>query len=98
MVPGEQPEFSFDPSGNEDGYRGWQDQRRAALDRLAAQMGLPLGRKVEVWLRGEIRLVGVLRMRHETLFLPEKRDNHMELIVDNVPFLPSEIQSCVAID
>ena len=90
-----QREFNFDPDGSEEGYRGWQEQRRAAMRELAVKIGLPLGRKVEVWLRGEIRLIGILRLREETLFVPEKRDAQLELIVDNVPFSPAEITACV---
>jgi hypothetical protein len=63
---------------------------------LALKIGLPLGRKVEVWLRGEIRLIGILRLREETLFVPQEREAQLELIVDNVPFLPAEITSCVS--
>ena len=32
-------------------------------------MGLPLGRQVEVWLVGEIRLRGKLRLQEEVLFM-----------------------------
>ena len=61
-------------------------------------MGLPLGRKVEVWLQGDIRLAGVLRLREEQLFVPEDYEPRLELVVDNVPFTPGEILSCVVLD
>jgi hypothetical protein len=90
-----QCEFNFDPGGRDEGYRSWLDQRRSALRLLAAKLGLPLGRKVEVWLRGEIRLTGILRLREETLFVPEGREAQLQLTVDNVPFSPAEITSCI---
>jgi hypothetical protein len=98
MTLSAQHEFNFDHKGNEEGYQGWQEQRRAAMRQLALKIGLPLGRRVEVWLRGEIRLLGILRLREETLFVPEEREAPLELIVDNVPFSPAEITSCVCVE
>lgn len=95
MITSGQSEFSFDSTGSAEGYRDWQEQRRAAMRQLAARLGLPLGRKVEVWLQGEIRLTGILRLREELLFVPEEREARLELIVDNVPFSAAEIISCV---
>lgn len=68
------------------------------MRRLARTLGLPLERKVEVWLRGDIRLVGILRLREPMLFVPTERETHIELCVDNVPFTIGEIVSCVAFD
>ena len=95
VITSGQSEFSFDSTGSAEGYRDWQEQRRAAMRQLAARLGLPLGRKVEVWLQGEIRLTGILRLREELLFVPEEREARLELIVDNVPFSAAEIISCV---
>jgi hypothetical protein len=94
----EQSQFDFSSSGREEGYRKWQDQRHQAMRLLARKLGLPLERKVEVWLIGEIRLIGILRLREQSLFVPEKGDPRLELIVDNVPFTPAEMVSCVAVD
>jgi hypothetical protein len=77
--------------------RQWLAQRRLAVRQLSHKLGLPLGRKVEVWLKGEIRLVGVLRLREDQLFVPDDRDPELELMVDNVPFVPGEMTSCVAL-
>ncbi len=68
------------------------------MRQLAAKLGLPVGRKVEVWLRGEIRLTGILRLREELLFVPEGREARLELIVDNVPFSATEITSCTCVE
>lgn len=98
MNAAEQPQFDFTSNGSEEGFHKWQDQRREAVRQLARKLGLPLERKVEVWLRGEIRLVGVLSLREQNLFLPEDRDPRLELTVDNVSFTPVELISCVAVD
>jgi len=93
-----QQQFNFGLPGQTDGYHHWHEQRRDSQRQLARKMGLPLERKVEVWLRGEIRLVGVLRLREEQLFIPEDYEPRLELVVDNVPFTPGEILSWVALD
>jgi hypothetical protein len=96
--PAEQSQFDFGGSSGEQGWRRWHEQRREAHRQLARKLGLPLDRKVEVWLHGEIRLVGTLRLREQTLFLPEESNSRLELMVDNVRFTPGEMASCVAID
>lgn len=98
MNSAEQPEFDFASDSREEGYRKWHDQRRNATRQLARKMGLPLERRVEVWLRGDIRLEGILRLREPRLFIPTGVDPRLELIVDNVPFTPGEMLSCVAMD
>jgi hypothetical protein len=98
MDSARQPQFDFSSGHHEEGYRNWLEQRHQAMQQLACKLGLPLERKVEVWLRGEIRLVGVLRLREQKLFIPEKDDPRLELVVDNVPFTPGEVVSCVALE
>ncbi|MCI0538486.1 MAG: hypothetical protein L0Z50_25035, partial [Verrucomicrobiales bacterium] len=66
--------------------------------KLASKLGLPLERKVEVWLRGDIRLNGTLKLREEQLFVPEERELRVELMVDGVPFTADEMISCVRAD
>nr|WP_321349206.1 hypothetical protein [uncultured Methanoregula sp.] len=58
-------------------------------------MGLPLNQRAEVWLKGGIRLRGVLKLKEEQLFVAEKRDPRLELAVDGVSFLAAEIESWV---
>ena len=60
--------------------------------------GLPLGHRVEVWLRGNIQLRGRLRLKDEVLFIEESAVNHLELVVENVPFTHAEMESCVRLD
>ena len=98
MQPSEQVCFDLFGAGPTTGYDLWREQRRQALKELSRKMGLPLGRKVEIWLRNDIRLLGVLRLREEQLFIPEQRDPQLELTVDNVPFVPGEMKSCVVLD
>ena len=93
-----QTQFDFDSEGGVGGYNRWQEQRRQAVRQLSQKMGLPLGRNVEVWLRNDIRLVGILRLREEQLFVPEEREPELQLVVDNVPFVPAEIAACVVLE
>lgn len=94
----EQLQLRFDSLHTCDGYSGWIEQRRAALERLAREVGLPLGHRVELWLSGGIRLRGILGFNDELLFVPEKRDETCQFAVDGVPFSAAEIESCVRVD
>ena len=69
-----------------------------AAAELARKINLPLGHVVEVWLRGNVRLRGQLRLRDEVLFLEESAVNHLELVVNRVPFTVAEMESCVRLD
>jgi len=93
-----QGEFSFQAGPREDGYARWLAARSLKAAALARQMNLPLGHQVEVWLRGEIRLRGVLRLREEQLFVEEDAVRHLELMVDHVPFTYREMESCIRLD
>ena len=97
MTP--QGEFDFAATGNAtDGLAEWRAEFDRSKRELAAAMGLPLDRPVEVWLRGGIRLKGVLRLHENRLFVDSKRDFSLELVVDGVRFTAAEIESCVRLD
>ena len=97
MTP--QDEFDFNASGHQsDGLTQWRAEFDRSKRDLAATMGLPLDRPVEVWLRGGIRLKGVLRLHENRLFVDSKRDFSLELVVDGVRFTAAEIESCVRLD
>src|SRR5689334_5446405 len=70
MDSAEQPLLNFDSENSAHGVSSWREQRHQAMLTLSRKLGLPLGRKVEVWLRNEIRLVGTLRLQEEQLFVP----------------------------
>ena len=97
VIPGDQIQFNFDANRSEEGYNQWREQRWQAMRQLGRKMGLPLERHVEVWLRGEIRLTGILRLHDDILFVPDDPNPRLELIVDNVRFTPEEMISCVAV-
>jgi hypothetical protein len=93
-----QGEFDFDSVGNETGHTKWLVGRQMAVAELARRINLPLGHVVEVWLRGNVRLRGGLRLREEVLFIEESAVNHLQLVVDHVPFTFAEMESCVRLD
>ncbi|MGA2866808.1 MAG: hypothetical protein ABSF95_20230 [Verrucomicrobiota bacterium] len=93
-----QGQLNLGDGGTEQGYTQWLTGRRLAAAELARRMGLPLGRQVEVWLCGGIRLRGKLRLQEELLFIEEERVRHLELLVEGVPFTYREMESCVRLD
>ena len=97
MAP--QGEFDFNATGDQsDGLDSWRAGFERSKRELAATMGLPLDRPVEIWLKGEIRLRGVLKLYENRLFVEAKRDFSLELVVDGVKFTAAEIESCVRLD
>ena len=93
-----QGQFNFEADGTDQGYTQWVTGRRMAVQELARRMNLPLGHQVEVRLLGGIRLRGRLRLEEEVLFIDEERVRHLGLVVDNVPFIYRELESCVRLD
>lgn len=93
-----QGEFNFDAGATGEGYSRWLAGRKLATSEIARRLGLPLGREVEVWLVGHIRLRGKLRLQEELLFIEEDQARHLGFCVDNVPFTMREMESCVRLD
>ena len=93
-----QLDFTFMPSAEASGFDRWQEQRIEAMRVIAHKLDLPIGHAVEVWLKDNVRLRGVLRLREELLFLPEGGESSLQLIVDNVAFTVGEMESCVRTD
>ena len=98
MNPPGQPEFDFSFNQSEEGYNRWREERWQTMRQLSRKIGLPLERRVEVWLRGEIRLCGILRLREDLLWVPQNPTSQLELTVDKVSFTSDEMISCVAVD
>jgi len=94
----QQGQLDFDSIGDDSGHAKWLVGRQMAAAELARKIGLPLEHVVEVWLRGNVRLRGRLRLRDQVLFIEESAVNHLELAVDNVPFTIAEMESCVRLD
>lgn len=93
-----QAEFNFDSQVGAEGYINWVANRKIAAAELAKRICLPLGHQVEVWLTGNIRLRGLLKLKEELLFVEEERIRHMELVVDKVAFAVRDMESCVRLD
>jgi len=94
----QQVEFEFAPAGEETGHARWLAAREAAIKAAAQKLNLPLGRQVELWLSGGIRLRGKLRLQNEPLIVDDGNLNEMPLEVDGTVFPFSEIESCVRLD
>ena len=81
-----------------DGYSLWREERAEVMKKIARKLGLPLERRVQVWLTGEIRLEGVLLLKDSSWFPETISSEALELTVDGVPFKPSEMTSCIRLD
>ena len=96
--PGRQGEINFGDTSGGDGLKRWHQQRQDAQRALAMELGLPLGRSVEVWLKDGVELHGVLRLKETLLFLDTVKEADLEFEVGRTNFKYAEIQSCVRSD
>jgi hypothetical protein len=83
-------------SGSERGFLAWQEERRRQVHSLALQLGLPLGRHVEVRLFSGAVLCGRLHLSDEELWLPTTPDNITNIYVGNTLIRRQDIDSCVS--
>jgi len=93
-----QGQFDFSSSRTEAGYSNWLAGRQISVQTLARRLNLPVGHNVEVWLQGDVRLKGKLRLHEENLSLEEEAIRHLELQVDHVNFRAGELERCVRLD
>ena len=93
-----QSQFDFSSSGTAAGYANWLAGRQVSVQALARRLNLPVGHEVEVWLRGDVRLKGKLRLQEDNLLLEEEAIRHLELQVDRVRFRAGELERCVRLD
>jgi hypothetical protein len=93
-----QNEFDFNQPQTGHGYEDWIARRKLAHRELALKLGLPVDHPVEVWLRGDVRLRGTLRLQEERLFLDHVRHDDVRLEVDGVAFQVADMESCVRTD
>jgi hypothetical protein len=93
-----QNEFNFQAGGAETGYSQWVVVRSLAAEEAARKLNLPIGHEAEVWLRGNIRLRGKLRLLNDLLFVEEAKIRNLPLTVEGVNFTYAEIESCVRLD
>jgi hypothetical protein len=93
----EQSEFNFSTPAP-DGIATWRESRKSALLALGKSLGLPLLRSCEIWLKGGVRLRGVLRLNEEKLLLETENQRDAGFEIDGVPFRLSEMESCLRLD
>lgn len=93
-----QGEFGFEDNGSDKGYTQWIAVRQMGPELAAQKLNLPIGHLTEVWLRGDIRLRGTLRLANEILFIDEEHIRDLALVLDGVAFTYSEIEACVRLD
>lgn len=93
-----QSEFSFGAGDHEDGLAAWRKRREDAFRELARRAGLPLGHEVEAWLRGGVRLKGLLELEEAVMFPEREHPSDLRLRIDGVTFRIAEMESCVRRD
>lgn len=89
-----QAELDF-AGGDSDGLSAWQAGQRRQREELARQLALPLGRPVEVWLRGGVRLRGELRLAEAFLVHAQVTQENTRFEVAGTQFAFREMESCV---
>ena len=100
MPPGDASvrQLAFDFAANiTDGLSLWREQQQAALRRLGAELGFPIGANCEVVLNSGVVLRGRLLLDEEDFFPVARRDSAI-LLIDRVNFSIGEIASCVRIE
>jgi hypothetical protein len=73
----------------------WRTEQQRQRQELARNLGLPLGKEVEVWLRGGVRLRGALRLADAMLLHTNATVENTPFEVSAVRFKYSEMESCV---
>src|SRR4026207_1551534 len=93
-----QPELNFNaPSSG--GYELWLKQRQSLIFHLTDQLGLPLDRQVELWLKDGLMLRGKLTVREESIHWSDtNKAVGIELAIGKVSFSTGQIASCVRVD
>jgi hypothetical protein len=86
--------FDFEAKGAS-GIDAWRAQLQRQREELAHSLGLPLGKQVEVWLRGGVRLRGRLNLEGAILVHAQSTLQNTRFEVDGVRFSYSEVESCV---
>jgi hypothetical protein len=79
------------------GLDQWHAEQQRQREELARKIGLSLGKNVEVWLRGGVRLRGQLRLAAAVLLHNDATIENTRFEVSSVPFAYSEMESCVQI-
>src|ERR1051325_346434 len=77
------------------GLDSWHKEQQRQRQELARSLGLPLGKNVEIWLHGGIRLRGELRLEDATLLHVQSTLQNTRFEVNGLPFGYAEIESCV---
>lgn len=91
-------QLSFGFAGNAgDGLALWREQRRAVLNRLGMELGLPVGSVCEVVLTSGIPLRGRLDLEEADLFYTATRKDAL-LRIGAISFSIAEIADCVRVD
>lgn len=96
MAKPQQDELDFGPRPS-GGLDAWHAEQRRQQEELARKLGLPLGKTVEVWLQGGVRLRGTLRLADAMLVQVNATVENTRFEVSAVPFRYSEMESCVEI-
>lgn len=94
----QQTDLNFGQNQATDPLLAWREQRRQAHIVLARKLGLPIDHEVELWLRGEVRLRGILRMKENLIIVPDENAPDLVFEVAGVTFSVAEMESCVRLD
>ncbi|MGI8604064.1 MAG: hypothetical protein ACR2OZ_13880 [Verrucomicrobiales bacterium] len=94
-----QPELDLDaPAGSGTaGWEHWRAERDRQMFELSKQMGLPLGRQVEIELVNGPVLRGRLLLDSPELFLPSRGYTQVRLRIGRAVFEAAHVSQCVVV-
>lgn len=93
----DQQELAFSAPGP-DGLQAWYDRRDADRRQLSRDLGLPIGREVELELASGEVLRGKLQLAENLLWIDPGRRLDQVLVIGRCTFKVREIARCVRLD
>jgi len=93
----DQKELEFSATGP-DGLQAWYDRREADQRQLSRDLGLPIGREVELELSSGEILKGKLQLAENLLWIDPGRRLDQLLTIGRCTFKVREVARCVRLD
>jgi hypothetical protein len=89
--------FDAPAGGATPGWDQWRAEREREMFELSREIGLPLGRHVEIELANGPVLRGRLLIDEPTLFLPNRRLSDLRLRIGRAVFEVAQVAQCVTV-
>jgi hypothetical protein len=94
MAQEEKSDLFSSASSSEDGWLAYQQEQEAHFRTIRNQLGLPIGRRVDVQLLDGRSLTGLLTLDEPDAYLVE-RHKDLRLRIGRYPFIFGKVVSCL---